>query len=169
LDPAHPLTLTQNRASGQKRIEFPEPSYKLNKLLRARQSEYFEEDFDEEDQAIFEAKETPGSSQNEVIEIEDSPPPARAPVLNDWKHDAEWVSASIAHLMPPPFESTPSATMAIQRELRVMLKEQEKATSLKELGWYMPPDLIGDNLFQWIIELHSFDETLPLAKGMANA
>lgn len=168
LDPAHPLTLTQlNRVGGQRRIEFPEPSYKLDNLLRARQLEYFEEDFDEEDQAIFEVTEKPANSQQEVIEI-DHLPPVRAPSSNDWKHDSEWVNASIAHLMPPPFESTPSATMAIQRELRAMLKEQGNATSLKELGWYMPPDLIGDNLFQWIVELHSFEETLPLAKAMAN-
>jgi ubiquitin-conjugating enzyme E2 Q len=170
LDPAHPLTLSSSsRGGGQKRIQFPEPSYKLEKLLKARQMEYFEEDFDEEDQAIFEAKETPADSRREVIVIEDSPPPSRAPVLNDWRHDEEWVMATIAHLMPPPFEATPSATMALQRELQAMLKEQENAASLKELGWYMPPDLIGDNLFQWIVELHSFDETLPVAKGMKNA
>lgn len=172
LDPAHPLTLTHAYgAGGQMRIEFPEPSYKLDKLLTARRSEYFEEDFDEEDRAIFEAKEKPVNSQPEVIEIANSPslPAAKAPVLNDWEHDPEWVSASIAHLMAPPYESTPSATMALQRELKAMVKEQEKATSFKELGWCMPPDLIGDNLFQWIIELHSFDETLPLARAMADA
>ena len=170
LDPAHPLTLSHSgRSGGQKRIQFPEPSYKLEKLLKARQKEYFEQDFDEDDKAIFEAKETPANSQREVIIIEDSPPPTKGPVLNDWKHDAEWVSASIAHLMPPPFEASPAATMALQRELRAMLKEQDSATSLKEVGWYMPPDFMGDNLFQWIVELHSFDEALPLAKEMVNA
>jgi hypothetical protein len=170
LDPAHPLTLTTgSRGGGQKHIQFPEPSYKLEKLLKARRKEYLEEDFDEDDQAIFEAKETPANSQREVIVIEDSPPPSKAPALNDWEHDAEWVTASTAHLMPPPFEASPSATMALQRELRAMVKEQESATSLKDLGWYMPPDLIGDNLFQWIVELHSFEETLPIAKGMKTA
>ena len=170
LDPTHPLTLTTgSRGGGQKHIQFPEPSYKLEKLLKARREEYLEEDFDEEDQAIFEAKETPANSQHEVIVIDDSPPPSKAPILNDWEHDAEWVTASTAHLMPPPFEASPSATMALQRELRAMVKEQEKATSLKDLGWYMPPDLMGDNLFQWIVELHSFDETLPIAKGMKTA
>lgn len=172
LDPAHPLTLTQN-SSRSKRIEFPEPSYKLNKLLLERQSEYFEEDYDEEDQAIFEFQETPANSQQQwdVIVIQDSPspPPQKAPVLNDWKHDPEWVTASIAHLMPPPLESSPSSTMAVQRELSAMIKEQDNAHSLKELGWYMPMDLIGDNLFQWIVELHSFEEALPVAKGMKAA
>jgi len=170
LDPAHPLTLTHGaRGGGQKHIQFPEPSYKLQKLLDARQREYFEQDYDEEDQNIFDAKETPTNSHLEVIVVEDSPPPSKAPVLNDWKHDEDWVTASIAHLMPPPFEASPSATMALQRELRAMLKEQENATSLKELGWYMPPDLIGDNLFQWIVEIHSFEETLPLARDMVAA
>jgi ubiquitin-conjugating enzyme E2 Q len=30
----------------------------------------------------------------------------------------------------------------------------------------MPPDLIGDNLYQWIVEMHSFDPALPLAKDL---
>lgn len=166
LDPAHPLTLSGS-PGGAKRIQFPEPSYKLDKLLTARQSEFVEEDFDDDDQAIFDTLETPANTQQrEVIVIEDSPSPAQALVEDDWEHDVDWVEATIAHLMPPPFESSPTATMALQRELRAMLQEQEKAKSLKELGWYMPPDLISDNLFQWIVELHSFDETLPVAQGM---
>ena len=48
-----------------------------------------------------------------------------------------------------------------------MLKEQDRATSLKELGWYMPPGFIEDNLYQWIVELHSFDKDLPIAKDLA--
>ncbi|KAJ6632300.1 hypothetical protein B0H10DRAFT_1865630 [Mycena sp. CBHHK59/15] len=94
----------------------------------------------------------------------------RGPPKNDWKHDEDYVRRSIDHLMPPPLESTPGATMAVQRELNAMLKEQEKAMKspggLKELGWYMPQDLVGDNLFQWIVEMHSFDETLPVAKDL---
>jgi ubiquitin-conjugating enzyme E2 Q len=72
--------------------------------------------------------------------------------------------------MPPPFESSPSATMAVQRELKTMLKEQDKAMmspgGLKELGWYMPQESMIDSLFQWIVEMHSFDETLPIAKDL---
>jgi ubiquitin-conjugating enzyme E2 Q len=30
----------------------------------------------------------------------------------------------------------------------------------------MPEDFIGDNLFQWIVELHSFDEALPVSKDL---
>lgn len=138
-------------------------------MLAARQNEYFEENNDAEDRAIFEARETPANSQSqhEVIVIDDSPsPPQRLPPVDDWKHDAEWVTESISHLMPPPLESSPTATVHVQRELKAMLKEQDSAHSLKELGWYMPPDFMGDNLFQWILELHSFDETLPIAQDM---
>lgn len=68
--------------------------------------------------------------------------------------------------MPAPVESTPGAAMAIQRELKAMLREQDKAKHLDELGWYLPQALIGDNLFQWIVKLHSFDPALPVAQDM---
>jgi len=68
--------------------------------------------------------------------------------------------------MPPPVQSSPSASIAIQRELQSMLKEQESAPILKDLGWYMPPDLVGDNLYQWFVEMHSLDPSLPIAKDM---
>ncbi|KAJ6506730.1 hypothetical protein C8R45DRAFT_1090408 [Mycena sanguinolenta] len=94
----------------------------------------------------------------------------KGPPKDDWKHDAEYVRRTVEHLMPPPLDSSPSATMAVQRELKTMMKEQEKAMTsaggLKELGWYMPEEFIGDNLFQWIVEMHSFDETLPIAKDL---
>jgi len=160
LDPLHPLTLSAVA------IQIPQPSYQLEKLLTARQTEHLEEDHDEDDAAVFEAK-LHSNSQTEVIEMDDNAlvPLARGQ-KDDWNHDAEWVNESIGHLLPPPSESTPSATMAVQRELRAMLKEQEAAKSLKDLGWYMPPGLVGDNLFQWIVELHSFDQELPIAKDM---
>lgn len=149
LDPKHPLTLSGS-AGGPKKIQFPEPSYKLDKLLTARQSEFLEEDFDEDDQVIFNTLDTPANSQQrETIVIEDSPSPPPAPIEDDWEHDAEWVEATVGHLMPPPVESSNTATMALQRELRAMIQEQDSAKSLKGLGWYMPPDFIGDNLFQW--------------------
>ncbi|KAF7329967.1 UBIQUITIN-CONJUGAT-2 domain-containing protein [Mycena kentingensis (nom. inval.)] len=96
--------------------------------------------------------------------------PPKGPPKDDWKHDAEHVRKTVEMLMPPPFESSPSATMSVQKELKAMLREQENAMKssggLKELGWYMPEEFIGDNLFQWIVEMHSFDETLPIAKDL---
>jgi len=48
-----------------------------------------------------------------------------------------------------------------------MVKEQDAAASLKELGWYMPSEFNEDNLFQWIVEMHSFDPDLPIARDLA--
>jgi ubiquitin-conjugating enzyme E2 Q len=107
---------------------------------------------------------------NAVASGSGSSAPAKGPPKDDWKHNADYVRRTLELLMPPPLESSPSATMAVQRELKTMLKEQDKAMvssgGLKELGWYMPQEFMGDNLFQWIVEMHSFDETLPIAKDL---
>ncbi|KAJ7194306.1 hypothetical protein GGX14DRAFT_476496 [Mycena pura] len=96
--------------------------------------------------------------------------PAKGPPKDDWKHDAEYVRRAVSHLMPPPSEAALSASMAVKRELKAMMKEQEKAMTssggLKELGWYMPEEFMTDNFFQWIVEMHSFDEELPIAKDL---
>ncbi|KAF9060333.1 hypothetical protein BDP27DRAFT_1339817 [Rhodocollybia butyracea] len=120
------------------------------------------------------------------IEFEDYKPPVRAASsmfatliarqpqykvnksrpANDWVHNPEYVRAAVSQLMPPPEMSTPSATMAVQKELKALLKEQKACNSFRELGWYMSEEFMGDNLFQWIVEVHSFDEKLPIAKDL---
>ena len=45
-----------------------------------------------------------------------------------------------------------------------MLKVQD-SEPLHELGWYIDPELVT-NMYQWIVELHSFEPHLPLAKDM---
>jgi hypothetical protein len=90
------------------------------------------------------------------------PPPALAQLIeDDWVHDPAWVRACIAHRMPAPVEAAPLATKTLQRELRALLREQAAAPSLRELGWYVSPEIVeeNENLFQWIVELHSFDES----------
>ena len=69
-------------------------------------------------------------------------------------------------MLPAPEHATHVAVTTLQRELRAMLAEQEAAPSLKTLGWYMPPEFVGDNLFQWVVELHSFEEELPIARDL---
>ncbi|KAF8880314.1 hypothetical protein BD779DRAFT_1549574 [Infundibulicybe gibba] len=173
LDPKHPITL-----NGQA-IKVPQPSFHLENILQARQQEQFDEDNDEIDTAIFQAV-----SDIDIMSIADDtglhePPSSQAQQntstngnnkqtrrADDWVHDPGWVERSVEHLLPPPSDASPSATMAVQRELRAMLTEQDRAASLKELGWYMPPDLIGDNLFQWIVEMHSFDSDIPIAQDL---
>lgn len=68
--------------------------------------------------------------------------------------------------MPPPEMSTPGATMAVQKELKALLKELNTCSSYRDLGWYMPEEFMGDNLFQWIVELHSFEPQIPIAQDL---
>lgn len=70
-------------------------------------------------------------------------------------------------MLDPPSYATPSATMRLNRELKTILKIQE-STPLHELGWYINAELVS-NVYQWIVELHSFESTLPLAKDMKAA
>ena len=70
-------------------------------------------------------------------------------------------------MLKPPEYATPSATMRLSRELKTVLKIQESTPS-HELGWYINPEMVS-NFYQWIVELHSFEETLPLARDMKNA
>ncbi|KAF7297153.1 UBIQUITIN-CONJUGAT-2 domain-containing protein [Mycena indigotica] len=190
LDPTQPITL-QSKA-----LQVPQPGFQISEMVQQRTSELEDEDHDSTDRYIFEEKE---AKKPDVIEISDDdeplPPPTKGkgkgksfvsnitsvlkpskssppkgPPKDDWKHDSEYVRQAVDLLMLPPLASTPSSTMAVQRELNSMIKEQEAALrssgGLKELGWFMPQDFIGDNLFQWIVEMHSFDETLPIAKDL---
>lgn len=70
-------------------------------------------------------------------------------------------------MLEPPSYATPGATKSLNRALREVLAIQEK-TPLHELGWYIDQELIS-NVYQWIVELHSFDSALPLAKDMKAA
>lgn len=162
MDPLRRVTLNG------KNISIPLPEYKVEKLRRDRENEYMEEDPDEDDTLLF-IDPAPTSSQSRAVAVNEMGGPSRPTVrpVDDWKHDPKWVKDTIAHMMPAPIDSTSIATMALQRELNSMLKEQERAASLRELGWYMPPEFIEDNLYQWIVELHSFDKELPIAKDLA--
>ena len=70
-------------------------------------------------------------------------------------------------MIEPPVYATPMATRALNRNLKEVLEIQKK-TPLHELGWYIDASLIN-NVYQWIVELHSFDASLPIAKDMKNA
>ncbi|EEP82443.1 predicted protein [Uncinocarpus reesii 1704] len=70
-------------------------------------------------------------------------------------------------LLGPPSYATSGATKALQRDLRTALQIQEK-TPLHELGWYIEPEFIN-TIYQWIVELHSFEPELPLAADLKKA
>jgi ubiquitin-conjugating enzyme E2 Q len=70
-------------------------------------------------------------------------------------------------MLEAPSYATTSGTKSLNRALQEVLEVQKK-TPLHELGWYIDPDLVN-NVYQWIVELHSFEATLPLAKDMKAA
>lgn len=181
--------------SATQTIHIPDPSHHIDTVLRLREEEVEEQVYDEEDMEIFNLDPSAGSQSqsqskgkgrevryngcsDDAMDVDDEddyrvpakPKPIPVAIVqkpkDDWKHDPAYVQSAIENLMLPPFESTPGASIALQKELRSMLKEQDQAKSLKELGWYMPPDLIGDNLYQWIVEMHSFDPDIPIAKDL---
>ena len=73
-------------------------------------------------------------------------------------------------LMPTPTYATSGTTKRLMKELQNLQKVQE-ATPLAELGWYIDTDKI-ENVYQWIVELHSFHTSevkgkkLPVADDM---
>ncbi|KAI9823559.1 MAG: hypothetical protein M1819_001166 [Sarea resinae] len=67
-------------------------------------------------------------------------------------------------LLDPPSYATSSTTRTLQRHLQAVLKVQE-SQPLQELGWYIDAEKVT-NMYQWIVELHSINKTLPLAQDM---
>ncbi|KAI1205090.1 uncharacterized protein F4807DRAFT_295600 [Annulohypoxylon truncatum] len=74
--------------------------------------------------------------------------------------------SSLPQLAPPSY-ATNIAQKALGQEIKKLEKIQS-STPLHLLGWYIDFERLN-NLFQWIVELHSFDSKLPLAKDMKKA
>ncbi|KIV94809.1 hypothetical protein PV10_02541 [Exophiala mesophila] len=66
-----------------------------------------------------------------------------------------------------PKNATTSSSQALMRSFREMMEVQE-STPASKLGWYIDPSHVS-NLYQWIVELHSFPRDLPLSKDMKAA
>ncbi|KAK7746761.1 hypothetical protein SLS53_001949 [Cytospora paraplurivora] len=69
--------------------------------------------------------------------------------------------------LPVPDWANSNATKRLTSDIMHMQKVQTN-TPLHELGWYIDFDKV-DNMFQWIVELHSFEPSLPLSKDMKKA
>ncbi|PYI01657.1 hypothetical protein BO78DRAFT_378577 [Aspergillus sclerotiicarbonarius CBS 121057] len=67
-------------------------------------------------------------------------------------------------LLGPPSYATTTATQSLQRHLKAVLKVQDREP-LHELGWYVDATLVN-TVYQWIVEFHSFDPSLPLAQDL---
>lgn len=71
-------------------------------------------------------------------------------------------------VLAPPQYATTFATKVLQKQFKSIVNIQKKE-KLHELGWYVDPNLISGNLYQWIVELHSFEPELALAKDLKAA
>ena len=134
------------------------------------------DDTDVEDSMIFFPSEEEGEEEEEEETIE---PAKQVPAACKGKEkeqlklhtsaaNTDFIHGSHDHkslpLIEPPSYATSSATRTLQRELTATLKIQN-SHPIHELGWYIDRELIT-NMYQWIIELHSFESHLPLAKDM---
>lgn len=72
-------------------------------------------------------------------------------------------SKSIPQLAMPVWANGVSSKR-LAADIKMMQKVQA-TTPLHELGWYIDFDNI-ENMFHWIVELHTFDPALPLAQDM---
>lgn len=70
----------------------------------------------------------------------------------------------LLHMLAQPAWATPSATRRLMQDFKAVIAIQNK-TPLHELGWHIDEEKI-ENIYQWIVELHTFDPTLPLAQDM---
>lgn len=72
--------------------------------------------------------------------------------------------------LPMPSYANSKATKRLQQDFRALVEVQNK-TPLHELGWYIDPEKV-ENMYQWIVELHSFwmfnekNKDIPLAADM---
>ena len=150
-----------------------------NKKARLSEDEevsYVSDDTDVEDLEIFfEDKEeiAPTTTKQEVVSTSTMDAitsfftgKSKEFKLADQKTD--FVPGSLDHKTLPIIEptkyATTIATKTLQKELQATLKIQD-ATPAHELGWFIDSSLIS-NVYQWIVELHSFDPHIPLSKDM---
>jgi ubiquitin-conjugating enzyme E2 Q len=71
-------------------------------------------------------------------------------------------------LLPPPTAGHGAASKQLMKRLDEVRATLAGAPNNIELGWHMDVERV-DNLFQWIVEMHSFPADLPLTKDMVKA
>lgn len=96
---------------------------------------------------------------------------SRLEKLNTWTTRTDFRVGTLGDTRLPilgaPEYATTTATKLLQQLLHSALRTQG-SEPLDELGWYINPSLIN-TVYQWIVELHTFDPSLPLAKDMKSA
>lgn len=129
------------------------------------------------DTSSSESDSTPGdpssdsdcSAQSDIEFLASTPRPTSpvAVASNPHAFVPESLDFSTIPLLPPPDYATNGATRRLSSDISAILKLQN-TTPLAELGFYLSPNRI-ENMYQWIVELHSFPEHLALVKDMRAA
>ncbi|KAK7182638.1 hypothetical protein DPSP01_011464 [Paraphaeosphaeria sporulosa] len=96
-----------------------------------------------------------------MIGTKSSPPPP-IKVLTDYVPGK--LDYSLLQMLARPAWATPSATRRLMQDFKAVIAIQNR-TPLHELGWHIDEEKM-ENMYQWIVELHSFDPELPLAQDM---
>ncbi|KAL8671573.1 MAG: hypothetical protein Q9168_003935 [Polycauliona sp. 1 TL-2023] len=151
--------LTTESKNGSKKM-------KIGNVVEADDCAILSDDTDVEDLQILIDEDEDGHEKKPPVPAKnnhhaDRPKPQEAPKTDFVPGTLDPASLP---LLEPPLFATSMATKALQRELNSTLKIQESLPA-HELGWYINRELLN-NMYQWIIELHSFESHLPLAKDL---
>lgn len=145
----------------------PDPKSKTSAAsMKRRKTGSDSSSTDEEECADIEAiLSDDGSSVSSPARISTQDAATASEPLTDFRPDALVLSSLPRLALPQWADSNSSKRLAsdIKR-----LQKAQTTTPLHELGWYVHLDNI-ENMYQWIVELHTFDPELPLAKDMKKA
>ncbi len=132
---------------------------------------------DDDDRALLESDVDDDDAMSlDSDDLYEIPAPKAAPSMPSKKRgmdasQTDFVPGSLdvssIKFLDPPNDASTSATKALMGWFKEALKIQD-STPLHKLGWYINPEHIN-NMYQWIVEMHSFDAKLPLASDMRNA
>ncbi|GKU09030.1 unnamed protein product [Fusarium langsethiae] len=184
-DPAHRLTsgssqqieipqsaipMSRRRVLGQKQI--PSSSYDLPTVFNEDDEPNFESNSDLDDLLASDGEDGEGEDETATVtrkrrrsSIDSGLGETRQPHNITPFQPGQLDLGSLPKLAEPTWAvSSPAALRALNSQIKDLQKIQSN-TNVAMLGWYIDFDKL-DNLFHWIVELHSFDMDLTLAQDM---
>ncbi|KAI5302233.1 Sorting nexin, cytoplasm-to-vacuole targeting pathway/endosomal sorting [Ascosphaera pollenicola] len=88
------------------------------------------------------------------------------PSQTDFRPNISHPPLTVRQLGPPPYASS-AVTKTLLHDLKATVDLQKHAQQ-HMLGWYLNPELI-QTPYQWLVEMHTFDQELPLARDLRDA
>lgn len=165
-----PIKALPSSRTAQQRKEEPNSSLKRRSSTLVSDTDTEEEEtadvealLSDDESSLSSSKRARTMDSTTAFEPRTKRPPR--PPMTDFRPDSLDLS-SLPRLSLPQW-ANPNSSKRLAAEIKRLQKIQT-TTPLHELGWYVHLDNI-ENMFQWILELHSFDPELPLAKDMKQA